>query len=100
MFFDKRILTLYVICYFLIKKLNIKMKKLNQPTFSNLQLELLKLYANNIEEEDLLALKKFLANYFAEKAAAAADKIWREKNYNANNILEQHLRIPYKKNVS
>jgi hypothetical protein len=48
---------------------------------SNLQQELLKLYASNISEADLLSIKKYLAKFFAEKAIAEADKIWDEKGY-------------------
>ncbi len=51
------------------------------PPLSNLQQELLKLYASNVSEADLLAIKRFLAKYFAEKAIAQADKIWDEKGY-------------------
>jgi hypothetical protein len=67
-----------------------------QPAFSNIQLELLKLYALNIAEDDLLAIRVLLANYFAEKAADEADRIWRERNYDAETILNTHLRTPYK----
>jgi hypothetical protein len=35
---------------------------------SNLQLELLQLYAQNVQESDLLAIKKLIAKYFADKA--------------------------------
>lgn len=39
---------------------------LQQP-FSNIQLELLKLYSRNIPENDLMQIRLFLARYFAEK---------------------------------
>lgn len=52
-----------------------------QAPLSNLQQELLKLYASNVSETDLLAIKRFLARFFAEKAIAEADKIWDEKGY-------------------
>jgi hypothetical protein len=38
------------------------------PKLSNLQLELLQLYAQNVQESDLLAIKKLIAKYFADKA--------------------------------
>jgi len=50
-------------------------------SLSNLQQELLKLYSNNIAEEDLLEIKRYLANYFAKKAIKEADEIWDEKGY-------------------
>lgn len=51
------------------------------PPFSNLQMELLKLYASNIPDADLLEIKRYLARYFMKKAIAEADKIWDEKGY-------------------
>ncbi len=47
-----------------------------QSPLSNLQQELLKLYASNISETDLLVIKRYLAKFFAEKAIAEADEIW------------------------
>ncbi len=51
-----------------------------QP-LSNLQQELLKLYSSNINEQDLMQIKRYLATYFAEKAIKEADNIWEEKEY-------------------
>jgi hypothetical protein len=51
------------------------------PPFSNIQLELLKLYATNISETDLLEIKRFLARFFMKKAVLEADKIWEDRNY-------------------
>lgn len=34
---------------------------------SNIQYELLKLYSNNLSDEDVLSIKKILAEYFAMK---------------------------------
>jgi hypothetical protein len=53
-----------------------------QP-FSNLRLELLKLYADNVSEEDLLEIKALISRYFLEKAKNEADRIWEEKKLNA-----------------
>ena len=69
---------------------------IRQP-FSNLQLELLKLYADpNITEKDLKAIQRLIARYFADQATAEADKIWDEKNYPAEQLLTGHDRTPYK----
>lgn len=38
-----------------------------QP-FNNAQLELLKLFADNVPEEDLLAIKELISRYFFEKS--------------------------------
>jgi len=45
---------------------------------SNIQLELLKLYADNIPEDDLKNIQRMIARYFAEKAIQQADEIWEE----------------------
>ena len=55
---------------------------------SNLQQELLKLYSSDIPEEDLLHIKRYLANYFARKAIGEADQIWDEKSY-TNETMNQ-----------
>ena len=47
---------------------------------SNLQLELLKLYSTNVEEDDLNDVKMLLAKYFSEKAISEADNVWETKN--------------------
>ena len=66
--------------------------------FSPMQLELLKLYARNISEEDLVAIKELLAQYFAKKATQLANKAWDEKGLDADAILNTHIRINRKKN--
>ncbi|HMS41594.1 MAG TPA: hypothetical protein PKE69_15285 [Pyrinomonadaceae bacterium] len=53
---------------------------------SNVQKELLKLYANNVSEETLLEIKQILAKYFAEKATSAMDEFWDE-----NGLTEQTM---------
>ncbi len=50
-----------------------------QP-FSNLQLELLKIYARRVPEQDPLEIRRLLAQYFMDKASDLADKIWIEKD--------------------
>jgi hypothetical protein len=40
---------------------------------SNLQLELLSLYAQNVQDNDLLAIKQMIAQYFAKKASEEMD---------------------------
>ena len=52
---------------------------MNAQPLTNLQLELLKLYSTNLNQTELVEIKRMLANYFAKKAIAEADKIWDEK---------------------
>ncbi|EDN67912.1 hypothetical protein BGP_3359 [Beggiatoa sp. PS] len=63
---------------------------------SNLQLELLKLYANNISEQQLFEIKLILANYFAQKASDAMDEIWKTQGLTEQTMIEwtyEHNRI-------
>jgi hypothetical protein len=58
---------------------------------SNLQQELLKLYSSDIGETDLLNIKRYLANYFADKSIQEADKVWDAKGY-TNDTMNQWLK--------
>lgn len=51
---------------------------------SNLQMELLKLYALDVSDDDLLAIRQMLSTYFMQKAMDEADRVWDERNYNAD----------------
>lgn len=65
---------------------------------SNIQLELLKLYSTDISDEDLLQIKQMIAHYFAQKAIAAADKVWDDNewtNEDAMRMVNAHFRTPY-----
>jgi hypothetical protein len=62
---------------------------ISQP-FSNLQLELLKLYASNVPDEDLLQIRDLLAKFFFEKAKDAADRAWEEKNLTEQELINRH----------
>jgi hypothetical protein len=50
--------------------------------FTNLQLELLRVYAMHLPDEDLLAIRRMIAKYLLEKARTKASQISREKGYN------------------
>jgi hypothetical protein len=78
------------------------MKPLDYP-LTNLQLELLKLFSQDISEEDLLEVRRFLARMFAEKAMDAADEVWEKEGWDdayAEKLSRQHLRTPYEKGGS
>jgi hypothetical protein len=68
-----------------------------QPaSLSNMQIELLKLYANNISEKNLLEIKMLLARYFAQQATEAMDKVWEEKQLTPQDMINwthEHLRL-------
>lgn len=67
---------------------------------SNLQLELLKLFAKNIPEQQLIEIKQLLVQYFAQKATDEMDKLWDERGY-TNETMKKwantHMRTPYNK---
>ena len=56
-------------------------------TLSNLQLELLRLYGNDVSDETLREVKSVLAKYFADKATEEMDKVWEEKNLTEQDMI-------------
>jgi hypothetical protein len=67
--------------------------------FSNLQMELLKLFSRQLSDADLLEIKQVLANHFLEKAMDAADKVWAKNNWtaaDAERMANEHHRTPTK----
>ncbi len=46
---------------------------------TNIQMELMKLYATNLSNKDLEELKNILVKFYADKAISHADAIWDEK---------------------
>jgi hypothetical protein len=66
------------------------MDKSIKAPLSNIQSEMLKLFANDIPEEHLIELKKVMANFLLEKARDKADKIWDDKGYD-DDILNNRL---------
>jgi hypothetical protein len=58
--------------------------------FTNLQLEMLKLFGRNVLDNELLDIKRLIGQYFAEKASDRADKIVEEKGY-TNETFENWL---------
>ncbi|MEE4357398.1 MAG: hypothetical protein V2I97_13105 [Desulfococcaceae bacterium] len=55
---------------------------------SNLQMEILELYSTDLKENDLYALKKILAKFYAERAIREADRIWDEKGFTQQDMEE------------
>ena len=66
------------------------------PTrLSNLQSELLKLYAYNVSDEQLKDIRKMLADYFAGKIDAEMDRIWEANDWDDQTIeswKSEHMR--------
>lgn len=68
---------------------------LKQP-FTNVQLELLKVFSHQLPEKDLIDLKQTLAVFFSKKLIFQADKAWEEKNWN-NDFVDEMLRTKLRK---
>ena len=67
-----------------------------KPPLTNLQLELLKLYAHQLPEEQLLEIKLLLGRYFAQKATDAMQKTWQEQQLTSEDMKKwanEHHRI-------
>ena len=54
-----------------------------RPPLSNIQMELLKLYAAGVPDDYLPEIKEMIARFLLEKARAEAGKVWEEKGYDA-----------------
>lgn len=67
------------------------------PRFSNLQLELLSLYARNVPDTDLMEIKHLLARYFADKLSRRADQVWEEKGW-TDETMEELLHTKMRSN--
>lgn len=65
---------------------------------TNLQLELLKIFSFNVDDQQLREIKSLLAKYFAEKVTSEMDRLWDEKKW-SNDTMDQwskeHLRTKY-----
>jgi len=53
---------------------------------TNLQRELLELFALNVSERDLLEIKRLLARYFAERVTADMDRFVDEQHLTAEDL--------------
>ena len=63
---------------------------LNKP-LNNIQVELLQLYSQGVSDEDLIAIKRLIANYFADKASDEMDRLWEENNW-TNETMDEWLK--------
>ncbi len=72
------------------------MTVIHSKPMSNLQAELLKLYANNLSDTDLFEIKLMLGKYFANKATDAMDEVWEKQNLTEQDMINwanEHNRI-------
>lgn len=52
-----------------------------KKTLTNLQIELLRLYAHQVDEKDLLQIKELIGQYFAKRLTQFADEAWAQNNW-------------------
>jgi len=79
------------------KKVIVGALPLKSP-LNDLQLEILKLFSRDLDEKDLLAIKRLIVRYLAEKVTRMADQVWEEKGWTEDDmerLLEDHQRTPY-----
>lgn len=75
------------------------MNNVLQGQLSNVQIELMKLFATDVPDEELENLKKILLEFKFERATKLADKVWEEKGWTEADmyrLLKTHERTPYK----
>jgi hypothetical protein len=63
---------------------------LDKP-LTNLQLELLRLYSMEVADSDLIAIRRLIARYFANKASDEMDRLWEENNW-SNETMDEWLK--------
>jgi hypothetical protein len=65
---------------------------------TNLQLELLKVFSYQLNQQQLTDIRNLLANYFAEQAMREMDILWEQQGWDENTMVEwasEHMRIPH-----
>ena len=62
------------------------------------QLEILKLFTREMEEKDLIEIKRLIVSYLASKITNMADDLWEANNWTDHDmerLLKTHKRTPY-----
>ncbi len=58
------------------------------PPLSNMQEELLKLFATDVPEKHLVEIKQMIAKFLLDKARDKADDIWDKRAYSDEKLQE------------
>lgn len=72
-----------------------------EPRYEQLnkqQLEILKLFSRELDDTDLLEIKRLITSYLAQKVTALADEVWEQKEWtdqHMDQLLNTHQRTPY-----
>ncbi|HRF39122.1 MAG TPA: hypothetical protein PK198_10060 [Saprospiraceae bacterium] len=65
------------------------------------QLEILKLFSRELDDNDLIEIKRLIVKYLDQKITKMADDIWEKNNWtdeDMERILKTHKRTPYNPN--
>lgn len=65
---------------------------------TNLQIELLRSFNYEVDDSQLLEIKKMLKDYFSKKVTDGMDKLFEEKGWDDSKLDEwsgEHMRTPY-----
>jgi hypothetical protein len=54
--------------------------------FTNLQQELLRLFAHQVDEQDLVQIKDLIGQYFAKRLTTLADDAWVRNNWSDKDM--------------
>jgi hypothetical protein len=76
------------------------MAQIVSQSLNQRQLEILHLFNHEMNDDDMLAIKRFIVRHFAQKAIESADKVWESNNWNKQDesrLLNLHERTPYKR---
>jgi len=74
------------------------MKSTQELPLNDQQLEILKLFSRELDEEDLREIKGLIVKYLAQKVSRLADEAWEKNNWtdeDMERLLEMHERTPY-----
>lgn len=56
------------------------------PPLTNLQQEILKLYAQQVSETDLLNIRALIGQYFAQRLTKLADQAWEQQGWTTQTM--------------
>ncbi|MEZ4775334.1 MAG: hypothetical protein R3D00_19270 [Bacteroidia bacterium] len=65
---------------------------------NNHQLEILKLFARELDDNDMVEIKRLIVRYLASKVTQMADEIWEKNNWTneeMERMLKTHKRTAY-----
>ena len=72
---------------------------MNRTVFNDAQLELLNVMASVKDNDELLALKHAISEFFARRADEEMEKLWQSGEWNEqtlNDLKTSHHRTPYR----